>query len=348
MISDPMTQLEDAENLKKYKTAGLIATKTVNKVLEHAKNGVKLIDLCNIGNKFVTDECNLVYTKIDSKGLMFPLCLSVNEIAGYYIPNGDEVLKDNDLLKIELGVHIDGFCAPICYTTLIVSEKIIDKKKENLLRAVTESSVQIMEAMKPGRTNIEIVKILENNAKKYDCHLPLCAVDGYTPGIFSYQISRYVNNGSNNEDDEFIHNFILSKHNPEYDFTMRECEFEKDEVFAIDILMSSGSGRLVEHGKCDIYKKNNKVRKMLKLNCSKDALNKFRNNYFPINFSKCDTKIKFGLKECLEKKLIDPYPVVKCHVGEFVCRVVFTVIVRDTPIIISGKSANGEFDKFIK
>lgn len=201
--------------------------------------------------------------------------------------------------------------------------------------------------MKPGNTNIDVVKILEDNANKYNCHLPLCAANGFSPGIFSYQISRYVNNGSNNDDDEFIHNFILSKHNPEFDFTMRECKFEKNEVFAIDILMCTGSGRLTEYGKCDIYKRNNKVRKLLKLNCSKDALNKFKNTYFPISLANCETKIKLGIKECVEKSLVDPYPVVKCHAGEFVCRVMFTVIVKDKPIIVSGKSAKDELEKFI-
>jgi methionine aminopeptidase len=289
-FTDPFTQLDNDENLKKYKTAGLISTKTVNKILENAKVGTKLVDLCTIGNSFVQSECKLVYDKITDKGLMFPICLSLNEIAGYYIPTENDVLHEDDLLKIELGVHIDGFCAPICYTTLICSDnnKINDKKKENLLRAVTESSVQIMEIMKPGNTNVDVVKILEANANKYNCHLPLCTVDGFIPGIFSYQISRYVNNGSNEDDDEFIHNFILSKHNPEFDFTMRESEFEKNDVYAIDILMSTGqssgnpcgSGRLTEYGKCDIYKRNNKIKKMLKLNCSKDALNKLEITIF--------------------------------------------------------------------
>lgn len=132
-FTDPFTQLDNDENLKKYKTAGLISTKTVNKILANAKIGTKLLDLCIIGNTFINEECNLVYSTITSKGLMFPICLSVNEIAGHYIPVENDILHDNDLLKIELGVHIDGFCAPICYTTLICclkADKISDKKKK--------------------------------------------------------------------------------------------------------------------------------------------------------------------------------------------------------------------------
>lgn len=345
-LTDPLTQLDDIENIRKYKAAGLISTKTVNKILDNAKIGSKLIDLCNIGNEFVASECKTVYKQVINKGLSFPICISINEIAGYYVPLATDIIKNGDLIKIELGVHIDGFSAPICYTSLICDEKINDKKKENLLRAVTDTSVQIMKMMKPGKTNIDIANVLEENAKKYKCNLPLCSQDGYIPGIFSYQISRYINNGNNEDDDEFIHSFILSKHNPKFDFVMRETEFEENEVYAIDILMCTGTGKLSEYGKCDIYKRNDN-KKMLKMGASKDALNKFKNEHFPISVANCETRIKLGMKECIEKELVDVYPVVKCNNGDFVCRVMFTVIVNDKPIIVSGKSANDEFNKFI-
>ncbi len=103
----------------------------------------------------------------------------------------------------------------------------------------------------------------------------------------------------------------------------------------------------METGKCDIYKRNHKIRKLLKLNCSKATLNKFNKKMFPISFENCETNIKLGIKECLEKELITEYPVVKCHNNEYVCRVMFTVVVKNEPIVISGKSADNEFNKFI-
>jgi hypothetical protein len=53
ILSDPLTQLDDIENIKKYKAAGLIATKTVNKILGNAKVGCKLIDLCTMDYLFL-------------------------------------------------------------------------------------------------------------------------------------------------------------------------------------------------------------------------------------------------------------------------------------------------------
>lgn len=351
IYTDPLTQLDDIENVKKYKTAGLIATKTVNKILESATINSKLCTLVTIGSDFVKSELKSVYPDIKSKGLSFPICLSTNDIAGYYIPFENEMLKEGDILKIELGVHIDGFCAPICYTSVICTDKINDEGKKNLLKAVTETSVKIMEIMKPGKKNMDVLHILEDMASKHNCHLPICTSNniGSIPGVFSHQISRYVNDGKNEDDDEFIHNFILSRHNPNFDFTMQECIFEKNDVFAIDVLMcyGPGQGKLSEMGKCDIYKRNDKVKKLLKLDSSKAALTKFRGEYFPISVDIKDTKMRFGLKECVSKKLVNCYPVVKVANGSLVARVMFTVIVGHEPVIVSGKSASGEMAKFV-
>ena len=50
---DPLDQLDDIENVKKYKMAGLIATKTVNEILKHVVVGQELEGLFIIGNNFV-------------------------------------------------------------------------------------------------------------------------------------------------------------------------------------------------------------------------------------------------------------------------------------------------------
>ena len=64
ILSDPLEQLDDVENIKKYKAAGLIATKTVNKILDNSQVGCKLVDLHKIGTEFVLSECNSIYDNI--------------------------------------------------------------------------------------------------------------------------------------------------------------------------------------------------------------------------------------------------------------------------------------------
>jgi methionine aminopeptidase len=59
----------------------------------------------------MVNELSLVHNKKKTeKGIAFPTCVSVNEVSGHNSPlEDDQVLKEGDLVKVDLGVHIDGY-----------------------------------------------------------------------------------------------------------------------------------------------------------------------------------------------------------------------------------------------
>lgn len=345
-LSEPLEQINNS-SLNKYKTAGLISTKTVNKILENSKPGTKLVDLVNLGKEFVKNELNNIYKDITHKGLCFPICLSINHVAGYYTPKEDDTLKEGDLLKIELGVHVDGYPSLICFSSLIGDEnQKYNDKRADVMNAMIKASKEIIGVMKPGKTNFDVVKILDKYAEKYNCHTPLYNNMGneLAPGIMSYQVSRYVNDGYNDDYDEYVHQFILNRENNNYDFTMREYEFEEDEVYAIDITMCSGTGKLNEVCETNIYKRKQDMKTLLKLKSARETLNLFNHECFPIVVNK-DSRTKLGLRECLDKKLINKYSVVGEKEGEYVARMVFTVLIKKKPVLICAKAGDDELRK---
>jgi methionine aminopeptidase len=111
--------------------------------------------------------------------------------------------------------------------------------------------------------------------------------------------------------------------------------------------MSTGSCKLQNIDKTAIFKRNHKNRFPLKLKSSKDALSLFNKGMFPIKIDISNVKIKLGLKECLEKNLIEKYPVVCDKEGEYIARVKFTVIVKENPVLICGKSSDSELKKLV-
>ena len=343
MSGDPIEQLSDnLETLNKYKTAGIIATKIVSDIVKNTKANVKLIDLWNKGNNLIKDElAKLVDHK--NKGICFPLCLALNNIAGHNIPK-DEVTKEGDILKIEVGIHIDGFPACIAYSTIINSNKIlIDDKRANVMNACIKASKDIFKIMTPEHTNVDVAKIMQSYADKYSCSLPLSNEKGVMPGVFSRQMSQNIIDGNDEDNDEFIHQFILSRPNPNYEFEMQSIKFEENEVYGIDIVMSSGNGRL-QSSDCNIYKRNDK-KVMLKMKASREALQLFNKEKFPIAVNTTAPGTKMGLKECYDKGLLEKYPVFGDKENEYVARIKFTIIVGDKPILICGKQADGEFNR---
>jgi len=347
-FTDPLEQLNEPNALNKYKAAGLIATKAINEAVKSLHPNTKLLDLANQTTKFIMDECTKTYKDVTYKGLAFPVCISKNHIAGHYIPKENEVANNGDLIKIELGVHIDGYPALIAFTTLITenNQKYNDQRAKTL-KAVIESSKEIVGMMKPGKTNKDVVKIMEKYAEKYNCNLPVYNDNEFDviPGLMSYEISRGIIDGYNDDDDEYVHRFILSRNNPNYDFALRETEFEENEVYAVDILMSSGTGRLQNMNETYIYKRVHSIFESLKLKASRDVVSSFGKELFPVKIDPNNVRMKLGLKECIEKDLLTVYPTTCEKEGEFVARIKFTVIVKDKPILVCGKPADSELGK---
>ena len=55
---------------------------------------------------------------IISSGVAFPTCISVNNVICHYTPllsEPDTCLQDGDLVKMDLGAHIDGFIAVVAH-----------------------------------------------------------------------------------------------------------------------------------------------------------------------------------------------------------------------------------------
>lgn len=348
--TDPMDQLVDTENLSKYKVAGSIAAKVLDELVKMSIPGAKVIDICNQGDTLIKNECSKVYHNCTMKGIAFPTCVSLNNIAGNYCSTKDNfVIKNGDLVKIELGVHIDGFPALVCYTVLVGTVSQNDKRMQ-LLKAVSEAGKEILKIMKPGVNNTEIVKILKTTAEKYNVKVPKAISEMNAPGIVSHQIGQYVIDDHDEDDAEFVYHFILTGDSDQIDFTMRQLPLEENEVYAIDIVMCSGSGKLSNRDhEITVYKRHQERKYDLKLKTSKSALQQFGRELFPITTRDiADTRFRLGLKECLEKRLIEPYSVVSEKEGEYVARAKFTVIVREKPVLIVARSLEDQLKKIEK
>jgi len=98
----------------------------LKKVLDKIIPGANIVEICAFGDKEINEELKKVYAKKRiEKGIAFPTCLSVNEICGHYSPmvsdanekeKNTSILKEGDVVKVDLGVHIDGYIALVAHT----------------------------------------------------------------------------------------------------------------------------------------------------------------------------------------------------------------------------------------
>jgi len=87
--------------------------------------GADISTVCGEVDDFVEEELKKVFSNKKSKklerGIAFPCCISVNEVAGHFSPCPEDSfqLKNEDLCKIECGAHIDGYSANAAHTIVV-------------------------------------------------------------------------------------------------------------------------------------------------------------------------------------------------------------------------------------
>ena len=99
----------DKDVLEKYRQAGEIAAEVREEMRRYVKEGMRIIEICEKAESL-----------IEKKGgkPAFPCNISVNEIAAHYTsPPGDErIIPKGAVVKIDIGVHIDGYIADTATT----------------------------------------------------------------------------------------------------------------------------------------------------------------------------------------------------------------------------------------
>ena len=90
----------------------------------------------------------------------FPTNLSINEIAAHYTPSHDDTTKAHGLLKIDLGVSIDGWIADTAFS--IDLENSEENKK--LIKASEKALENVSQILKENISTNEIGKTIQESS----------------------------------------------------------------------------------------------------------------------------------------------------------------------------------------
>lgn len=97
----------------------------MTKAIELCVDGADIYTVCQEVDAFIEDALSKTFSNKKSKklerGIAFPCCISVNEVCGHFSPLQEDSykLKMEDLVKVDLGAHIDGFPASCAHSFVI-------------------------------------------------------------------------------------------------------------------------------------------------------------------------------------------------------------------------------------
>lgn len=308
--------LTSPDVVTKYKLAAEIANKALQFVVAECKPGVKIVDLCEKGDSFIREQTGNIYKNAKKKierGVAFPTCVSVNSVVCHFSPlaSDEATVSDNDMVKIDLGCHVDGFIAVVAHTQVVQQGAVTGRAGEILAAANTAAEVALR-LIRPGRKNREVSEALQKIAAAYDCKV--------VEGVLTHQIKQFVIDANK---------VVLSVTNPET--RVDDAEFEENEVYAVDIVMSSGEGKpkLLDEKQTTIYKRAVDKNYHLKMKTSRFIFSEINQKFSIMPFtarSLEEKRARLGLVECVNHDLLQPYPVLHEKPGDYVAHVKFTVL----------------------
>ncbi|GFS94189.1 proliferation-associated protein 2G4 [Trichonephila clavipes] len=319
----------------KYKMAGKMVDWVLSKLIEKCIPGASVISICEAGDQLLEEETKKVFKKEKGvkKGIAFPTCVSVNNCICHFSPlksGPDSLLADGDMVKLDLGVHIDGFVAVVAHTVVVGAskEKKVTGRKADVIHAAHYATEAALRLVKPAGDNNTVTETISKVAESFKCK-PV-------EGMLSHQLKQFMIDGEKS---------IIQNPTEAQRKEHEKCEFEVHEVYAVDVLISTGEGKGKEmDARTTVYKKTDEMYQ-LKMKASRAFIGevdkRFGNMPFTLRSFEDEKKARMGVVECVNHKLIEPFTVLYEKEGEYVAQFKFTVLLMPSG---SHKITSGPID----
>ncbi|MFC1690891.1 type II methionyl aminopeptidase [Nanoarchaeota archaeon] len=266
------------QDKKDFFEAGRIAAEARELARKLIKPNTKVIDVLNQVEDFI---------KENKAQIAFPAQSSINQAAAHYCsgPEDETKYQEGQIVKIDLGVHINGWVADNA-STVDLSE---DNKYKKLIEASKSAVEKAIELVKPGIAVCKLGEVIEETIKKAGFK-PVRNLSGHGIGKFTIHSKPSIPNYNN--DDQY--------------------KLKAGETIAIEPFASTGSGIVDEKGQAEVFMVVNKrqVRNIITRQVLKE-INKyeglpFTTRWLTKTFSL--PKVKLALNDLLKEKIIRAYP----------------------------------------
>ena len=165
---------------EQYIKAGKIAAKIREQIRGEVKPGVKAIDIC---------ERVESHTRQLGGGVAFPCNVDINQVAAHYAsPVGDQTtIQPGQLVKVDIGVHIDGYIADTAVTICL------DPALTLMAKAAEEALAVAIRTVKAGVRASDIGATIEHTIKNRGFK-PIRNLTGHKLGRYIVHAGRSIPN----------------------------------------------------------------------------------------------------------------------------------------------------------
>ena len=141
--------IKSPEDIAKMRIAGRLAADVLQIIAPHVQAGVSTAELDRVCHEYIVNVQHTIPANLGYRGFPGTVCTSVNNVICHGIPSAAKILKDGDIVNIDVTIIKDGFHGDTSrmYTVGepgVLARRLIDVTREAMWRGIR--------VVKPGTT----------------------------------------------------------------------------------------------------------------------------------------------------------------------------------------------------
>ena len=147
------------------RVAGQLAAQVLRMIGPHVQAGISTNELDRICHDYIVGELDAVPAPLNYHGFPKSICTSVNHVVCHGIP-GDRILKDGDIVNIDITVIKDGFHGDTSKMFMVGTPSI---QARRVTRIAHECLCVGIDMVRPGTRLGDIGHAIQQHAEKHAC-----------------------------------------------------------------------------------------------------------------------------------------------------------------------------------
>lgn len=155
--------IKNPEEIEKMRVAGRLAAQVLEMIEEHVQPGVSTGELDRICHEYIVNEQRAIPAPLNYRGFPKSICTSVNHVVCHGIPSDAKILRNGDIVNIDITVIKDGYHGDTS-KMFFVGKRLAHA--ERLVAITQECLYRGIELVKPGTRLGDIGFTIQSHAEQ--------------------------------------------------------------------------------------------------------------------------------------------------------------------------------------
>ena len=155
--------LKTNDQIAQMRVAGKLAAEVLEMITPCVVPGISTGELDRICHNYIVDTQKSIPANVGYNGFEKTICSSVNQVICHGIPSENRILKDGDILNIDVTVIRDGWHGDTSKMFLVGKTQ---PHNERLVKVTQECLYKAIEVVKPGAYLGDIGAVIQEHALK--------------------------------------------------------------------------------------------------------------------------------------------------------------------------------------